>query len=509
MEVTDLGKQPSGFDQLTAFDELVAQLEPQQKVVVIPENQDRFEALAHDRALFTNLWDRLYRLGYLRRSAPSAGTGKPGIKRRQQARRKNSRELKQALKVFQSEADIHNDGWLGMQTWNALQQLYTFEEPTHLAEWLVPRRTAALNRSIELRLRVFGVVSDERNSVRTHGRNRKSGVMVWQAFLSALVRMPATGQNAVALTYLYDLDKLTPLLSAQFDMLTSPDFIRAHPFVEDLLYNLLTIELWLYGFSGVKPGAHQSRLPLDDPRHNALAKAVAELCESEQLGSDSGQSNLQIIRRCLAYFALNEINGEERDSGAEAVVQAIEDMSADRQHAHMLSTEIKRESWGSWLFDGLKRSFRWLIRQLKKGVDWIQEKIRSLATAVKKMSVHVLSFYRRMVRVLSDGLSVFTQRVFSGSTLDVAICRDCDFDFKVFVSSSAGTQEVSAFLLRFNTLWRRVHQLLDLCLLLINIIQYAVLLASANVVGLPYIIARFYKFTRSPRYQFITEAFVE
>ena len=68
------------------------------------------------------LCDRLYRLGYLDK--------KPGKKYA------IDNKLKDAIRAFQEEADLTVDGWVGAQTWQALQELFAFEPVTVLKTWL-------------------------------------------------------------------------------------------------------------------------------------------------------------------------------------------------------------------------------------------------------------------------------------------------------------------------------------------------------------------------------------
>lgn len=49
----------------------------------------------------------------------------------------NNKALTNAVKDLQAEAGLVTDEWLGFQTWQAIQQVFSFEEPTHLERWII------------------------------------------------------------------------------------------------------------------------------------------------------------------------------------------------------------------------------------------------------------------------------------------------------------------------------------------------------------------------------------
>ncbi|PKH00155.1 peptidoglycan-binding protein [Paraglaciecola sp. MB-3u-78] len=499
MEISELADMPTGFDQLVGFETILGKVERPGKIISVPTSQTNFRALRQDKQLYQHVWKRFYQLGYLSTAKPSRIRGpRSSIQRRPN----NQKKLKLALSQFQSDANISNDGWLGLQTWEALQQLYTFDEPTHLAHWLIEGRRPALNKSIELRLRVLGIVKDRNNTLRVHKVNRASGLQTWKTFLRYLDAVPESVDELEILTYLYDFDKLTPLLYANYDKILHSDFEFRH----DLLKGVLAIELWLHGFEGLAPGLSANKNPISYKGDNPLSKAATLLCFSENLPVEPIVSAQDLIKICLKYFAEFEI-GESDATQSELVVEAIRDLSKNEENARALSKKINEKTWGAWLFDGIKRAFRWAYRQLKKGVEWFAEKIESLAIAIKKLSLPVISFYHRTVKVLNDGLFVFTHKLFKGSTTEYAIYRDLDFDFKVFIADSAEPAQLQKFLDSFNAIWKQVYKTMAIALILLQIIKEAITLASTSAIGLPFIIARFYKFTRSAEYSFIKDAF--
>jgi hypothetical protein len=499
MDISELANRPTGFDQLVGFEAILDKVESSGEVVSVPSSKPDFRALSEDEQLYKYVWNRLYQLGYLSTAKPSSRQSRKRVIGRRQY---NKPKLKAALREFQHDAGIINDGWLGLQTWEALQQLYTFDEPTHLPHWLADSKRPALQRSIELRLRVLGIVQDRKTTIRVHRVNRVSGMETWKLFLRHINAVPDTATELDLLSYLYDFDKLTPLLYANYDKILSSNF----EFKERLLKKVLAIELWLHGFEGVEPSINVSKIDIQHNGIDPISFAATKLCDCEDLFMQGAPGKASLLRLSLAHFAKFDI-GDPQTVQSEKVAEAIRDISGNPVHANMLSKDISQITWGAWLFDGIKRAFRWAYSQLKKGGLWLKDKIKSLAIAIKKLSLPAVSFYRRSVKILSDGLSVFTNKEFEGSTNEYAIYRDRDFDFKVFIANTANSSKVAQFLDRFNGIWRQVYQTMAIGLILVHIIKEATTLLSAPVIGLPFIIARFYRFTHSPDYAFVVDAF--
>lgn len=499
MEVSELADMPTGFDQLEGFEAILGKVESSGKIVSVPTSKANFKELSKDQDLYKYVWERLYQLGYLSKSRPSSRLRR---NRRTQRFVYDGPKLTAALKQFQHDANIINDGWLGLQTWTALQQLYTFDDANDLNDWLSINRRPALNKSIELRLRVLGIVDDKKPKARAYGVNRVSGLALWESFLHYLGVLPEQADEFTVLSYLYDLDKLTPLMHNNYQKIKDSHFA----FKDKLLKKILIIELWLHGFDNINPNMEVEENIFKSSTTDSVSQAAQKLCEIEGLVDETLEQATDLDAVCLQYFANTSLNDTSAVE-SEKVANAIAEISKNEDYAQQLSTKVSEKQWGAWLFDGLKRAFRWVYKQLQKATAWISEKIEALAIAIKKLSLPAVSFYRRTVKILGDGISVFTNKLFAGSTSQYAIYRDIDFDFKVFIAESADSQEVSLFLNAFNAIWQQVYKTMAIALILMQIIKEALALASTSLIGLPFILARLYKFTRSADYRFIQESF--
>lgn len=64
-----------------------------------------------------------------------------------------------SVKSLQIEAGLVDDEWVGSKTFQALQQLFTFEEPTHLDDWFEQQYSSSfINRAIYVRLHALGIL---------------------------------------------------------------------------------------------------------------------------------------------------------------------------------------------------------------------------------------------------------------------------------------------------------------------------------------------------------------
>jgi len=100
---------------------------------------------SNDASRIRTICDRLYKLGYMEKKSREP---------------KIDTDLRKGLKVFQEEAGLKVDGWAGeKETWPALQELVSFETPTHANKWFnssgKPR--PALKRAVALRLFALGI----------------------------------------------------------------------------------------------------------------------------------------------------------------------------------------------------------------------------------------------------------------------------------------------------------------------------------------------------------------
>ena len=86
-----------------------------------------YSTKVYSRSRLMTIRNRLYLLGYITRDSGQASLGA---------------ELERGIRAFQQEASFTVngfvvDGWTGEQSWQALQELVSFESPANLGRWFL------------------------------------------------------------------------------------------------------------------------------------------------------------------------------------------------------------------------------------------------------------------------------------------------------------------------------------------------------------------------------------
>lgn len=67
-------------------------------------------------------------------------------------------QFESAVQLMQREAGLKSDAWLSTKTYDALHNVFSFEDPTDLDHWIQPQFNRFLDRAIYARLNVLGFV---------------------------------------------------------------------------------------------------------------------------------------------------------------------------------------------------------------------------------------------------------------------------------------------------------------------------------------------------------------
>jgi Putative peptidoglycan binding domain len=209
----------------------IAQLEANGLFVPLPlEEPDK----SKDASRIKTIRNRLSNLGYLPQDS-----GRPYL----------DEELKEAIRRFQEEADLIVDGWVGEQTWTALQELVGFESSINLLRWF--RRghiKTPLKRAIGLRLFVVGLME---KAPTTHPVDPTEGMTAFGRVWRILNLGPVTSRASISpewVTRLFDQDGLIGRLAST----KVPSTAQERPSIHGFILNIAKIELWLAGYK-IKP----------------------------------------------------------------------------------------------------------------------------------------------------------------------------------------------------------------------------------------------------------------
>jgi len=213
-----------------------------------------------DRDIRRVLVDRLMHLQYLE--------GNPA--------QVSNNALNSAIERLQNEANLHTDSWLGYQTWQAIQQVFSFEDPTHLERWIADEKpTHFIYRAAYLRLRAIGIITGEETRFFKRYGFEASLVQRKMAVDSGLSRLreillllgfenshfvKGQGFHIALLDVLFDHDKLVETLVGHrrtiakllkdtplhYEDEQREEGLKSHAL--QMLLCLSKIELWLHGY---------------------------------------------------------------------------------------------------------------------------------------------------------------------------------------------------------------------------------------------------------------------
>lgn len=406
---------------------------------------------SRDRSRVKTIRNRLFILGYLEKD-----TGRGNI----------DDTLKIAIQEFQKEAGLTPDGWVGeKETWPALQELVSFENPIDLLQWYnSDRPKPALRRAIALRLFVLGLREkgpasadeDIETGLQYFGR-------IWQILKLGETRSQP-GLNLEWLALLFDMDGLSKRLSEAGNDLSREQLAKVH----SLVINAAQIELWLMGYP-VRPGGYD------------LVKCETSHTTPDGLTdwdvwikSKTVTQYYTVKRRIKLHKALHQFwidHGKDDKTADEfsvnflqnfsfffqivaAGLQADKDMSIVHQQEHLETFLIDRKNqiplvWeklkkiGARIWDGIRRVWGWFKRMVTHLKDRTLEIGTNLTRIIYDFALESFTVVANVFKSIGTTIEIITKPVMPGSNTDqVVFFRDLDFDSKVVVHRYADHQKV-------------------------------------------------------------------
>ncbi|MFM2483351.1 peptidoglycan-binding domain-containing protein [Celerinatantimonas sp. YJH-8] len=518
--------------QETYLDVLVSiekQLEVNQKANVIfalPETEAQFKTLQQDKDFKKVVWRRLYALGYADRAK---------LKSRWQnvpeRRFISAKSLyKKAVERFQKDAGTQPDGWVGLETWESLQELFTFEHDTHLNKWLKPQYQHVLHRAIHLRLIILGFAEKPGGKIQATGTSRAltAGLARCAALLGHL-NVDQAEAFATCLDYIFDIDKLTKRVAKNFSHLQSWSALSDGGGAVDVagfLKSLLKIELWLYGFEGIMPGhqgpEYQVRYLPPVQRHvkkAPLATALSDFLDEFKVDvpKETQHHSFRLMELALVQLAqldddtIRQVHAAERSA---LLSKSIEPLT-NKQHQDLRKYMCKT-GFGNWLFDGLKRFYRWLksvASHVMQSIYEFRRKLKMLAVAAKRIASDTFSFVRRGMKVLVDGFKYLVQpewKMFDKPEENaVLLWRSADMDSLVFVNTQASAEQVHAFNEQFRKIMIRVRAAITIANWLVNeAINLFKDMAISGPLAMVTLLIRIYKMRGSQEFELMKQAYI-
>lgn len=395
---------------------------------------------------------RLYRLGYLRKD-----------------RNITDQQLTQAVRKMQQEAALLKDGWVGAITWQALQEVFTFEEPTNLRKWLaLGEHNPFLCRAVNLRLNVMGIT---RNANRqANAKDFSDSFKHWRDILKRL-DVPTLGakwSRSNLLSWLFNLDGLTTFVNRNPQKVKravktrnkrSPRYKRLMRF----LASLLKIELWLNGYEQIKPSDNVSTLEKEtnyklNGAIKALWKDIEQAKQDDQgaavvLGNPNRYSGIDRLLICFRHIAdwenyAGHLEAENRSKIVKNMFDELGDLEQNsNEKVASVTSKWSDVGWFSWVLDGLKRIwnvFKKFIRRLSKAIVY-------LTRGLKQIVSQSFFYLSRTFHMFSQTVTYLFDYTVRGSNQRIAARRNIGFDFDVFIATKTKQTEVAAFFRNWST----------------------------------------------------------
>jgi hypothetical protein len=438
-----LQNESSLLDGLLVLEAELDRAEADGIVAPLAENSDRFFSAMADPSLVPVLRDRLFRLGYLKARKESDGVDEVLIN---------------AIRRMQQEAGLTVDGWVGAQTWSALQELFAFEPSTHLERWMGQTgMTKALHRGVFLRLISLGFIP---NKTTASLAPLDEPLKEWRR---TLILLGAEGiSNATPLyslkllRYLFQIDTLSRLVhesAGNIIELLDNKKKKDGKLLRRFLNCLLNIELWLLDYDRVRPNGH----PLDIWRKRIFKKRPGSKRRGKWIEKDTGfyiviqqfwkdtdfprehGTEGEILLHCFRILVSMDADLEDAQEDKARANGIIEQVQKDQ--SRVMEEWENRSLWGR-VWDGAKRVWRFLKRLISRAVDCA----RLLVRAAYQLAAKGFSLVRRTIQIFSEGFGMLLSGEIHGSSHHIVMHHNIDFDFQLFVHTETESEKIRQFM---------------------------------------------------------------
>lgn len=408
------------------------------------------EEKSKDWSRIKTIRNRLFCMGYLEKDS---GTGHLDD------------ALRSAVRAFQKEAGLKEDGWIGeKETWPALQELVSFETQIDLNKWFNSANpTPALRRAIALRLFVLGLKKtrpvsaddDIETGLKRFGET-------WNLLEFKGTVLPA-GMNPEWIERLFDMDRISRNLSK-----VNPDLKkRTIKLSHSLILNAAKIELWLMGYH-VKPNGYDLKEVATPVDHSGLtgwditmkSKTLShrfEVKKSIRLyrqlhkfwvehGRDDDESDelsVNFLTHFQAFFRIVDqgVSRKEALDPAEAQDQIEDFISDQKEHLPSIWNNVKH--FGARIWDGIRRAWGWFKRLVTGVIDKVKKIGLNISRIVYNFALGSFTVVSNVLKSIGTTIKVIVNPLMPGSDPHhVMFLRDRDFDPTVIINPSSHGENV-------------------------------------------------------------------
>ena len=370
--------------------------------------------------------------------------------------------LTHAIRKFQHDAGLTEDGWVGGQTWQALQELVSFEGRRDIGRWFGDHGASpVLQRAIALRLHVLGLT----DSPAFDDPDRlAAGLQDFQtvaAFLHGAEICPAVCVDTISL--LFDQELLIEKLAGAPSPLPMEE---EHPLFA-FAAGVASVELWLAGYEVTPDGGAAPEFFRSSPRKRSSRRQLVPKGRPSRLRRDDSRLSAALtcywqdhgraeeaprLAQCFAeefpaFFGMiaAAIRAAHRLTEAEksatiyhAVANRGDQLETIWQTAHGL---------GGQMWDGMGRVIGWLHNLRRQPGGKTVGIGRNIARLVYHQAMTAYDTVRRVLRDFPAQLDGIFQRQWPGSDPGhIMMAHDLDLNFRVYINSRADREKISLFI---------------------------------------------------------------
>jgi hypothetical protein len=369
--------------------------------------------------------------------------------------------LKDAITQFQKEAELVQDGWVGQQTWTALQELVSFEHPSNLRTWFKGNQIKpALLRAIKLRLFVLGFLP----SKQVQDSNKLPKALEKFVLIARILKLhdqPLPPDVVFdTINVLFDQDGIAAQLGQ-----TGENFMRHRPadireidarrVIRKFIICCAKIELWLFGYDIRLDGTAKYKIPLGIERLTYMPASYPLFHALNAFWQENGMSRgdaLHQATRITGFFFGTLLRIQQQGD-------RIADSNQSEKLYDMLAKEKKEvlnQIWehikaiGSRIWDGIKRVWHWFKSMLQKIVKKTETWVKNAARLAYQYALNAFPIVKRMVQITKEAVSFLFHKTLPDSDIGhIVINRNRNYDFRMYLNPERNYQRVKIILTNF------------------------------------------------------------
>ena len=434
---------PDRFDKLDA---ILDKAHTEGLVAPLPGSKQEVRPIELNESRICTIRTRLYLLGYLKRdnSSPEIDT-----------------KLENAIHRFQTDAGLEPDSWVGRETWTALQELVSFENPSNLSDWFKegPIKPALL-RAIKLRLFALGFLP----SKQARDSDKLQTALDKFVLVAGILRLHEKQLSAAVvletINILFDQDHIAARMGQagnDFMKYLPPEIPekQARRSIHKFSVCCAKVELWLLGYDVPLDGSAKfdtpgqteifSYLPIRYPVYHALYGFWRENGKRQKKARERA-------RRITGRFFAKLLQLQQ-----EGALIADTDQSAQLYEMLVIEKEdVLNEIWkhiksiGSRIWDGIKRVWRWLKSLFKTVAKKMRAWAKNIARLAYRFALNGFSLVNRLVKITKETASFLVHKTLTDSDVgNIVIKRDRDYDYRIYVNPERSHEKVKGILMLF------------------------------------------------------------